>query len=117
MCKIILRRRLEPSLGDSNHFKKGYNKCCLTLGYSQGSKLVLRGLCIIDAPDNNVEQILLCSVAYYGALLVNQYRSAAMEVCVNEVIDYPPCVSCGQNCAGYVEEFFAAPYGFVRNHK
>ena len=29
-----------------------------------------------------------------------------MEVCVGEVVAYPHCVSCGQNYAGYVEQFF-----------
>ena len=52
-----------------------------------------------------------------GALPVNQYGSEALEVRMGEVVDYPPCGSCGQNCAGYVDEFFAASYSFVINCK
>jgi hypothetical protein len=40
-----------------------------------------------------------------------------MEVWVSKVVDYPPCVSCGQNYAGYVEEFFVTPRSFFRDYK
>ena len=118
MCITTQRIRLEPSLRASNHRTQEVVAAgSLALGYSQGGKLVLQSLCIIDVPDNNVEQILLRSIAYYGVLLANQYGSDTMAVCVGEVVDYPPCVSCGQNCAGYVEEFFAALCRFVKNDK
>jgi hypothetical protein len=66
MWITTLRRRLELSLRASHHHTQ---EVIVTgspaLGYRQGSQLVLQSLGIIDAPDNNVEQILL-RVAYYG---------------------------------------------------
>jgi len=57
---------LEPSLRASNHCTQEVAAAgSLVLGYRQSGKLVLRSPCIIDAPDNNVEQILL-RLAYYG---------------------------------------------------
>jgi hypothetical protein len=80
MWITTLRIHLEPSLRASRHRTQEVAVASsLTLGYSQGGQLVLQGLGIIDVPDNNVEQILL-RVAYYGVLLVNHYRSEAMEV-------------------------------------
>jgi len=38
----------------------------MALDYTQGNKLILRSLCIIDTPGNDVEQLLPRSVAYYG---------------------------------------------------
>ena len=67
MCGTTLRICLEPSLRASNNYNKKVTITgSLALSYSQGDRLVYGGLCIIDAPDNNVEQILLRSVAYWG---------------------------------------------------
>ena len=66
MWITTLRIHLEPSLRASHYRTQEVAAAgSLTLGYSPGGQLVLQSLGIIDAPDNNVEQILL-RVAYYG---------------------------------------------------
>jgi hypothetical protein len=61
--------RLAASPRASNHRTQEVTAAgSLALGYSQGGKLVLQGLCIINTPDKNVEHILLRSVAYDAGL-------------------------------------------------
>ena len=43
----------------------------MALNYSHGNKLILEGLCIINAPDNDVEQHCLVASRTMRALLVN----------------------------------------------
>jgi len=56
--------RLAASLRASNHHMQEVTTAgSLALGSSQGGKLVLQGLCMINAPDRNVEHLLPRSVA------------------------------------------------------
>src|SRR5262245_20018820 len=107
MCAATLRICWSTILLASSHCTQEVAVAgTLARVYSHGGTLAIWVLCIIDAQDNNVEQIPLRSLDITETLLVGKRGSEAARIWMGEAIDHTPCVSCGKCYTGHVEDFF-----------